>query len=115
MKAYKVFATTTLMLISMQLCTPFAQAQETATASTGAASSTNELSEGVVIKKDMSTGKITLKHGPIKNLDMPGMSMVFRVKDVAMIDRLAIGDKVRFRAAKVNGAIYLTELETSQP
>lgn len=66
---------------------------------------------GEVKKIDKEAGKITLKHGPIQNLDMPAMTMVFRVKDQAMLDGLKIGDKVRFMAEKSNGAIVVTMVE----
>ena len=68
-------------------------------------------SEGEVRKVDKEAGKITLKHGPIANLDMPAMSMVFRAKDPAMLDKVKAGDKIRFKADKIQGAITLTEIE----
>lgn len=66
---------------------------------------------GEVKKVDMSTGKITLKHGPITNLDMDSMTMVFRVQDPAMIEKLKPGDKVKFTAERVNGAITVTTIK----
>ena len=76
---------------------------------TGAAAS--DMSEAEVRKVDQSTGKITLKHGEIKNLDMPPMSMVFGVKDPALLDQVKAGDKVRFTADKINGAYTVLTLE----
>ena len=67
--------------------------------------------EAEVRKVDKEAGKITLKHGPIANLDMPPMSMVFRAKDPAMLDRVKEGDKVRFKAEKVQGAYTVTEIQ----
>ena len=58
---------------------------------------------GEVRKVDKETGKLTLKHAPIPNLDMPDMTMVFRVADPAMLERVKAGDKVRFAADKVGG------------
>lgn len=58
------------------------------------------LSDGVVRRVDKSAGKITLKHGEIKNLDMPPMTMVFAVPDKALLDAVKAGDKVRFIAGK---------------
>ena len=69
------------------------------------------MSDGEVRKVDMEGKKITLKHGEIKNLDMPPMSMVFQVKDAAMLEKLKAGDKVRFKAEKAGGAIMVTEIE----
>jgi len=63
-----------------------------------------------VMKVDKSTGKVTLKHGPIKKLDMDAMTMVFRVADPAMLDRMKTGDKIEFEADRVNGAITIIKL-----
>ena len=62
----------------------------------------------------MDTKKITLKHGEIKNLGMPGMTMVFQVKDPAMLDKVKAGDKVRFKAEKIGGAFIVTQIESDQ-
>ena len=69
------------------------------------------MTDGEVRKIDKDSQKITLKHGDIKNLDMPGMTMVFKVKDLAMLDKVKAGDKVRFKAEKADGAIVITALE----
>jgi len=63
-----------------------------------------------VVKVDKSAGKVTLKHGPIKRLDMDAMTMVFRVVDPAMLDRMKTGDKIEFEADRVNGAITIIRL-----
>jgi Cu/Ag efflux protein CusF len=68
------------------------------------------MSDGEVRKVDKSTQKITIKHGEIKSLDMPPMTMLFRVKDPAMLDQVKAGDKIRFKAQKEGGAITLTEI-----
>ncbi len=80
-------------------------------ANAAAAPSASELAEGEVRKIDKSAGKITLKHGEIKSLEMPGMTMVFRVKDPAMLDKLQAGDKIRFKAERSNGALFVTEMQ----
>ena len=67
--------------------------------------------DGEVRKVDKEQGKVTLKHGAIANLDMPGMTMVFKVSDTKMLDSIKVGDKVKFAAAKVNGAITVTAIE----
>jgi Cu(I)/Ag(I) efflux system protein CusF len=66
---------------------------------------------GEVIKTDKSLARITIKHGPLVNLQMPGMTMPFKVKDPAMLDQVKPGDRVSFSAEKVNGAITITRLE----
>jgi Cu/Ag efflux protein CusF len=70
--------------------------------------------EGEVRKVDKDTQKITLKHGDIKNLDMPPMTMLFRVKDPAMLDQVKVGDKVKFKAEKTGGVIVLTEIQLAK-
>jgi Cu(I)/Ag(I) efflux system protein CusF len=72
------------------------------------------LAEGEVRKVDKETKKITLRHGPIPNLEMPAMSMVFQVKDPAMLDQVKAGDKVKFQAEKVNGQFTVTRIEPAK-
>nr|WP_297399311.1 copper-binding protein [Hydrogenophaga sp.] len=62
-------------------------------------------------KVDTAAGKITLRHGEIKNLDMPPMTMVFQVREPALLARVKAGDKVRFTADKLNGAYTVLSLE----
>lgn len=69
-----------------------------------------ELSDGEIRKVDKSAKKLTIKHGEIKNLDMPGMTMLFQVKDAAMLERVKPGDKVKFQVERVGGALVVTEL-----
>ncbi len=65
---------------------------------------------GEVTKIDKAQARITLKHGEIKNLDMPPMTMVFQVVDPKMLDNVAVGDRVRFAAEKVEGRYTVTVL-----
>jgi len=69
---------------------------------------------GEVTKVDAAQGKITLKHGPIKNLDMDSMTMVFRASDPAMLSAVKPGDRVVFEAERVNGQITITKLKKAQ-
>jgi Cu/Ag efflux protein CusF len=78
------------------------------------AQASDAFSEGEVRKVDKDAKKITLKHGPIANLDMPAMTMVFQVKDPAMLEQAKAGDKVRFRAEKAGGAYVLTEIRPAK-
>lgn len=73
-----------------------------------------EMSDGEVRKIDKDTQKITLRHGEIKSMDMPGMTMVFRVADAAMLDAVKVGDKVKFNVEKRNGAMVITAMEHAQ-
>ena len=106
-------AATTAFVVALA---PAVQAQSTmdgmktaqaATATTAAP----EMTDGEVRKIDVEAGKLTLKHGEIKNLDMPGMTMVFVVKDKAMLDKLKTGDKVKFKAINDGGKFTVTEIQ----
>ncbi|MEP6941714.1 MAG: copper-binding protein [Betaproteobacteria bacterium] len=105
----------TALIAAFAICTPV-HAGTTAMAGLPAgitiiAAADTAMSEGEIRKIDPSTRKITIKHGELKNLDMPAMTMVFQVKDPAMLEQVQSGDKVRFRADKVNGAFIVTEIE----
>lgn len=69
------------------------------------------MAEGTVKKVDKSAGKLTIAHGPLANLSMPAMTMAFPVKDVASLDQVKAGDKIRFRAEPVNGVVTVVALE----
>ena len=71
---------------------------------------------GEVKKIDEAAGKITLKHGPIKNLDMDddGMTMVFRVQDSSMLKQVKVGDKVQFEAERASGGITITKMQKAK-
>jgi Cu/Ag efflux protein CusF len=68
------------------------------------------LSDGEVRKVDKDAKKITIKHGPLTNLDMPAMTMVFQVADPAMLEQVKAGDKVKFEAEKVGGGYRITRI-----
>jgi Cu/Ag efflux protein CusF len=72
------------------------------------------MSDAEVKKVDAANGKLTLKHGEIKHLDMPPMTMVFAVKDPAVLAKLQPGDKVKFQAAKVDGKYTVTSIELAK-
>ena len=74
------------------------------------ADSSSDMTPGEVQKVDKDTGRLTIKHGEIKNLGMPPMTMVFATKDKAMADKLKSGDKIRFRATNENGKLVVTEI-----
>ena len=69
------------------------------------------MAEAEVRKVDLDARKITLKHGEIKNLGMPPMSMVFQMKDPSMLEKFKAGDKVQFTADNLNGAITVMAIE----
>jgi Cu/Ag efflux protein CusF len=76
-----------------------------------AAAASAALTEGEVRKIDKAAGKVTIKHGPMPKFDMPAMTMVYRVKDKAMLDQLKPGDKIRFDADGVGGEFTVLRLE----
>jgi Cu(I)/Ag(I) efflux system periplasmic protein CusF len=100
MKAIHILAATALAALA-SLSTP---AQTVAT-------DKPPMADGEVRKVDKEQGKLTLRHGPIQNLDMPGMTMVFQVKDPALLDKVKAGDKVRFKAEKANAAMVVTDIQ----
>ena len=74
----------------------------------------DDMSDAEVRKVDKDNQRITLKHGEIKNLDMPPMSMVFAVKDPALLGKVKVGDKVRFTADKIDGTYTVTAIEVAR-
>jgi len=72
------------------------------------------MAEAEVRKVDMARGRVTLKHGEIKSLDMPPMTMVFTVKDKAMLEGVKVGDKVKFQVVDDNGKLTVTQMVTNR-
>ena len=107
---------TTVALLSLLLNT-HAGAQTTTPApeaATATPTALPETTEAEVRKVDASAGKVTLRHGEIKNLDMPPMTMVFQVKDRAFLTGLKAGDSVKFTADKIKGAYTVLSIEVIQ-
>ena len=78
---------------------------------TAASDASVTMTEGEVRKIDKEAGKITLKHGPITNLQMPGMTMTFRVVDPALLDQVKVGNKVKFHVENGNGTLTVTAIK----
>lgn len=115
MNAFSKFA----LAITLAAAASVAAAQNGAHSGHGAhaghaAPAISELTDGEVKKIDKEAGKITLRHGELKNLNMSAMTMVFRVKDPAMLDQVKAGDKVKFAADRVNGAVTIVQLQAAQ-
>lgn len=72
------------------------------------------MSEGMVRKIDAENAKITLRHGPIVNLDMPAMTMVFRVRPPELLNAVTVGDKVKFHAERIDGAYTVTAIQLAE-
>ena len=69
---------------------------------------------GEVTKVDKNNGRITLRHGEIKNLDMPPMTMTFRVREGKLLEDVAVGQRVRFTAEKLDGNYVVTTLNKAE-
>ncbi len=86
-------------------------APATKEATKDAAAMPKEMAEAEVRKVDKDAKKVTLKHGPIKNLDMPAMTMVFQVRDASLLDKFVAGEKIMFTAEQLQGAYVVTGVE----
>ena len=75
---------------------------------------TGQLADGEVRKVDKDAKKLTIRHGPLPSLDMPAMTMVFQVKDPALLDQVKAGDKIRFSAEKIGGQFTVIRIEPAQ-
>lgn len=89
----------------------FAALGAIALALASAASANTHLVKGKVTKVDAAAQKLTIRHEPMKKFEMEeGHTMVFRVKDPAMLKQVKAGDDIRFDAEKVDGAFIVTEI-----
>lgn len=73
-----------------------------------------EMTDGEIRRIDKEQGKMSIRHGPLVNLDMPAMTMVFVVQDRAMLDQVKVGDKVRFHAEKIGSQYTVTKIEPAR-
>jgi Cu/Ag efflux protein CusF len=80
----------------------------------GAGAWAQAMTDGEIRKVDIAAGKLTIRHAPLTELDMPAMTMVFRVADPKLLDGLKPGDKVRFVATREGGAFTVTRLEVTR-
>ena len=103
-------------VLAAAVLAPFAYADDAhhKKGAAGATSSSAAMADGEIRKVDKDAKKITIKHGPLHNLDMPAMTMVFQVKDPAMLNQVKAGDKVKFQAEKVGGAFTVTKIEPAR-
>jgi len=74
----------------------------------------DKLTDGEIRRVDKDAKKLTIRHEPIQRLDMPAMTMVFQVKDPAMLEGVKVGDKVKFEAEKLGGAFTVTRIEVAK-
>jgi Cu/Ag efflux protein CusF len=98
--------------LAMGLALPMAgHAQAGSSSSQVAASASDSMTDGEVKRVDAGNGKVTLRHGEIRNLNMPGMTMVFTVRDKGQLGNLKPGDKVKFMAVQEGGKMIITDIE----
>ena len=107
-----VFAATLSVLGAGFLTGAPALAQKAA--APAAAATAADLTDGEVRKIDKAAKKVVLKHGEIKNLGMPGMTMSFPVKDPALLEGLKEGDKVKFHAEMAGKDIVVTSMQPAK-
>jgi Cu(I)/Ag(I) efflux system protein CusF len=86
----------------------------TGVAAAALAAQAGSMADGEVRRVDKAQGKVTLRHGPLASLEMPAMTMVFKVADPKMLEGLKEGDKVRFAADRVDGTITVTAIEMAR-
>lgn len=96
------------LLIALAMVTPL-HAQPVAPPAAVASA----MSEGVVRKIDAANARITLRHGPLANLPMPPMTMVFRVQPPGLLNGVKVGDTVKFRAESIKGALTVTAIQAA--
>lgn len=85
-------------------------ARETREPAKADASRSMPLTDGEIKKVDLDNGKVTIKHGDIRNLDMPGMTMAFTARDKNLLSNVKPGDKVKFRVVDEGGRLVVTEI-----
>ena len=113
MKSISILALATALFLPVAFSLP-AAAQNAAPAADmpmGGMTHSTDMADGEIRKISKETGKLTIKHGEIKNLDMPPMTMVFTAKDPAMLDKLMVGDKVRFAVVDEGGKMLVTDIQ----
>lgn len=109
MKHSKHLSIPLLLALALAAVAPTIFAQDKA--STVQTSVVQDMADGEIRKIDQDAKKITLRHGEIKNLEMPPMTMVFQVKDLALLEGFKVGDKVKFAADKLEGGFFVTALQ----
>lgn len=87
----------------------------TVSAASAAQAEAVPMTDGEIRKVDVAAGKLTIKHGPIINLDMGAMTMIFRVQDPALLGQVKDGDRVKFSVIRANGALTVTAMAVQPP
>ena len=104
------------LILSVVSVSPYALASSDApSAAVSSRDQIATLSDGEIKKIDKALGKLIIKHGPLENLGMPAMTMLFRVANPALLEQVKPGDRIKFLAQKVDGALTVTTLEIVAP
>jgi Cu/Ag efflux protein CusF len=103
-----------VLVAALALAAPALAQHSHGAGAAGATASAAALTDGEVRKVDKAARKVTIKHGPIANVDMPAMTMAFDVKDPALLDKVKDGEKVRFRVEKEGANYVVTRLEPAR-
>lgn len=114
MMKLKFFVAAAAALSSFTMAHAAEPAQTAALTQTQSTPDKASMTEGEIKKVNKESGKLTIKHGELKNLNMPPMTMVFRVKDKAMLDQVQTGDKILFIAERIDGNYTVTQLEAKK-
>jgi Cu/Ag efflux protein CusF len=101
------------ILLGSTLTLPALAAQPAASANASAEAAVS-WSQGEVRKVDLAGQKITLRHGPIQSVGMPPMTMVFGVREAALLQGISVGDKVRFQVEQQGSQFIVTELQATE-
>ena len=103
------------LTLALWVSVSHAQSSSASTPPAAAPAASKEMAEAEVRRVDRSAKKVTLKHGPIKSLDMPSMTMVFQVRDEKLFDLLQPGQRILFSAEQLQGAYVVTAVEKPAP
>lgn len=102
------------VMLSLSALLPVSAMAQTATDAAKSSMAAASMTDGEVRKIDKDTSKITIKHGEIKHLEMPGMTMVFNAKDKTLLDKVQVGDKISFMVVSEGGKMVVTAIEPAK-
>jgi len=111
MKLSKYLFAFLLVFSAASFTTAYAQDKHHSHADAVSDVSASHMAEGEIKKINRDSKKMTIKHGDIKSLDMPGMTMVFQIRDNSLLETFKAGDKVKFVIEKLDGAFVVTSMQ----
>ena len=111
MKLSKHLFAVSLVFAAASFTTVYAQDKHHSPADAVSAVFASHMADGEIKKINRDSKKMTIKHGDIKSLDMPGMTMVFQIRDTSLLETFKAGDKVKFVIEKLDGAFVVTSMQ----